>query len=1372
MKKNSPQLATKIVLAAGLLAAQVVQGANSTWSGASGTDLFWSTAGNWSPSGVPATTNDALFFDAGASNDIISTSSIISANQTIRALRFGQTNAAEIHNLFINSGVTLTVAGTNSNGYGPLGIDPTASSISNGLSTVFSGPWPGPSTLAVAVNLTNTISGPGALVVNNTNNELQVRYTDSNNQNHYSVLDMSGLNHFNATLGRIGVGYGQAGNTVRAMGRLLLAKTNTITLTGTNSADNVQLVVGDNSGNNNGNNTAAFLYLGLTNRLNVDKMLVGGQKTPGTVLFNASFTSPSLVMRGSDGVSRVSAIRLGDESDSGATGSPTTGILNLLAGTSDILVDTVIVGKSQNGNNTSAATGNLLVGSGTFNANSLTLGAQANSSYGGTVTGTASFSNTIVTVNTLLQLGLSAGAAFPRVANLNVNGGSMTVNGTYINQGTVNISVTNATLTMPTGAAITARNIQLDGGSLANVANLKATNALNIFNNGSIAGTPILDLGSSVTPATWDVQAITNGSLTVSNALQGAGTINGNVIQAPGAILSPGGVSKAGTLNIGGTSGNLTLNHSGTLNVDLSTTSGGANDVIAASGTVTLNGTNNVFLKSLGGSLDTTTPYTLITSATLVGDQTQFKVVGPLTTGRYTFSFDTATVPNTVRLVVGGTGPASQIWVGDGSANVWDAQGAFNWTNGSSSQFFNLDNVTFNDTGSVSPPISVSGALVTGSMTVSNSTKSYAFGGTGTLAVAGALSKSGTGGLVFSNRSDNSFSSLTTVSNGTVNLANNGQNTFAGGLNLVGGSFALSGNSTNIFVDPNTGTPVITIGTGTTLSVLNSNANTFNAVQVQVDGTLAFNQPVDATFDALMINAGSVTKSGSGKLIMSGNNSGFNGTVVITGGTVVAGSTASALGTGGITVTNTGALDLNGKNIGAVPVVVSGAGPAGGGALVNTGSPQNTSLTTTASAVNNVTLTNSATFGGSGPWNTDPIQNLGYFVVTANLSTSGTNYNLTKTGANQISLFNATVDPALGNLNVQQGMLNFQGSTTSMGDPGSNLTVSAGATISFYDTATVWDKKFILNGDGVTPNIWNYNGTHTIAGAMTLNGSCVFGGAPVGRGLPVSITLSGPLSGGGSFIKSAADPQGAYILAATNTYTGTTTVGAGTLFIEGVIGTNATTVNGGVLAGIGVIRGPVTVASGGRLAPGDANTAFGVLIISNSLSLGGTCSNNVDKTSGVFSSSTVTNLTTLTLGGTLQLNLTGDALVAGDTFKLFSFGSASGSFSSINPSSPGTGLAWDTSGLTVDGTLKVIVQPAAAPVIGSVTLTGSSLVLNITNGVSGGTNIVMATTNLVKPLNQWTPLATNVFDVNGNSLWTNAISPAKPQEFYLIQLSP
>src|SRR3954452_17703989 len=44
----------------------LVTAANFNWSGASGTDLNWLTPGNWSPSGPPASGDDAIFTDLGS----------------------------------------------------------------------------------------------------------------------------------------------------------------------------------------------------------------------------------------------------------------------------------------------------------------------------------------------------------------------------------------------------------------------------------------------------------------------------------------------------------------------------------------------------------------------------------------------------------------------------------------------------------------------------------------------------------------------------------------------------------------------------------------------------------------------------------------------------------------------------------------------------------------------------------------------------------------------------------------------------------------------------------------------------------------------------------------------------------------------------------------------------------------------------------------------------------------------------------------------------------------------------------------------------------------------------------------------------------
>ena len=218
----------------------------------------------------------------------------------------------------------------------------------------------------------------------------------------------------------------------------------------------------------------------------------------------------------------------------------------------------------------------------------------------------------------------------------------------------------------------------------------------------------------------------------------------------------------------------------------------------------------------------------------------------------------------------------------------------------------------------------------------------------------------------------------------------------------------------------------------------------------------------------------------------------------------------------------------------------------------------------------------------------------------------------------------------------------------------------------------------------------------------------------------------------------------------------------GNLFVESLnAGTNSVTVSGGILGGIGLIAGPVTVSSGGTLFPGDVNTLFGVLAISNRVVLSGTCSNNLDKTAGVFSSGVITNITALTIGGALQLNLTGDPLVAGDSFKLFSFGSATGAFTTITPGQPADGLQWDTSHLTTDGTLRVTsVNATPAPIVTMVS--GNQLTLSWPADHTGW-RLQVQTNSL------GSGLGTNWVDVAGSTLVnsiTVTLDPSNGTIFY------
>ena len=183
------------------------------------------------------------------------------------------------------------------------------------------------------------------------------------------------------------------------------------------------------------------------------------------------------------------------------------------------------------------------------------------------------------------------------------------------------------------------------------------------------------------------------------------------------------------------------------------------------------------------------------------------------------------------------------------------------------------------------------------------------------------------------------------------------------------------------------------------------------------------------------------------------------------------------------------------------------------------------------------------------------------------------------------------------------------------------------------------------------------------------------------------LTYAGAISGTGTVTKQGA---GKLVLTGTHTYTGATTVSAGTLLVNGVIGASAVTVTGGTLGGNGLIQGPVTIQSAGRLAPG---TSIGALTISNSLNLSGVTVMELNAAAGT--NDLVRGLTTVTYGGTLTLSNLAGTITASNAFKLFSANSYRGAFAALTPASPGPGLAWNTNTLATDGTLRVV---STAPV--------------------------------------------------------------------------
>ena len=239
---------------------------------------------------------------------------------------------------------------------------------------------------------------------------------------------------------------------------------------------------------------------------------------------------------------------------------------------------------------------------------------------------------------------------------------------------------------------------------------------------------------------------------------------------------------------------------------------------------------------------------------------------------------------------------------------------------------------------------------------------------------------------------------------------------------------------------------------------------------------------------------------------------------------------------------------------------------------------------------------------------------------------------------------------------------------------GQNTTVNS---LSLQETGpiSISGNSLTINSGGIDMLSAYYNAT--INSPLVLGASQNWAVAP-GRVL----TVNGPMSGAGNLTLW----QGTVILTGTNSCTGTTTISNGTLEVNGSL-SNPIAVTGGALTGTGVLTGPVSVSTAGTISPGPG---VAELFVSNTLALQSGGSTSMDVNASTGASDEIAGITHLTYGGTLVLNNQAGSFSVTNTFKLFDAANYAGTFSSISPAVPATGLDWNTNTLATDGTLRII----------------------------------------------------------------------------------
>src|SRR5262249_17651857 len=318
------------------------------------------------------------------------------------------------------------------------------------------------------------------------------------------------------------------------------------------------------------------------------------------------------------------------------------------------------------------------------------------------------------------------------------------------------------------------------------------------------------------------------------------------------------------------------------------------------------------------------------------------------------------------------------------------------------------------------------------------------------------------------------------------------RNDFASGvfnsITISASNYSLSGNQLTL------GDPSVSSGSNI---IVNSNATgetiSLNIKMGGAAGNLQFftvNAGADLTMSGKLSGTSGVqlTKNGTGILILSNDNSGFTGPIVISAG-ILEITNAKALGdTSHDTTVQTNA-QLQVSDVSSAikeNLRVNGSGIAADGAILNVSGNNTWS--------GNVVMDSDTTFGASDSTSLD---------ITGQISDSGAGHNLTKEGKGEIIF--AIANTYRGNTTINDGILDIQNGNALGNGRSDQFTTTVNKSLTETGMLQLEDPSgagfrvgnefLVLNGSGVgfLGSLYNLNGDNTWSGDVTLGSPAPYG---------------------------------------------------------------------------------------------------------------------------------------------------------------------------------------------------------------------------------------------------------------------------------------